>query len=459
MHIKQPAGCALLRETAHLKKVYKYGGTSVDSPVKLLENLRTAFEDPNAVSIVLSAPAGVTDLAYALADPEKREESMRGIERIYNGILAGLDLPGYCRLEVLEGLCEMRRLALELELGDSMDYLVTRGESLITIIAEGLGGGEWRRAKAEKFIRLTKNRTIDLRATRQAFARYDDFPERSIVNGFTGLDRDGNVRALDRNGTDSTAMVTALLQNVRLVRKGTDQEGILATDPQFVSNADTINLLGHAQLISMSERSRAFLQTSAMMYARKGDITLEVFSSANPRGPITRIFPDGHRGLCCMHEVVSVVGKSGFVMFSIDKIGMDNMFGFTERVLKLLRREFQTRYIYSTTGEENVDFVVPAAKIAGREDEVAERIRHMFRVDSITVQRLAVISVIGKDFKKNPRMVGRVYDCLDTPRWGKTSMLFHEQSFKGTSIVIGVEESRLKPTVQAIYDAVVVIKR
>lgn len=459
MHIKPATGCALLRETAYLKKVYKYGGTSVDDPVKLVKNLRTAFEDPNAVSIVLSAPAGVTDLAYALADPDKREESMREIERIYNSILDGLSLPSYSRLEVLEGLCEMRRLALELELGDSMDYLVTRGESLITIIVEGLGGGEWRRAKAEKFIRLTKNRTIDLRATQQAYARYDDFPERSIVNGFTGLDRDGNVRALDRNGTDSTAMVTALLRDVKLVRKGTDQAGILATDPQFVSNADTISLLGHAQLISMSERGRAFLQTSAMMYARKGGITLEVFSSANPGGPITRIYPDGCRGLSAMHDVVSVVGKPGFLMFSIDKIGMDNMFGFTERVLKLLRREFQTRYIYSTTGEENVDFVVPALEIAGREDEVVSRIRSTFRVDSITVQRLAVISVIGKDFGRNPRMVARVYDSLDTTRWGKTQMLFHEQSFKGASIVIGVEESRLKPTIQSIYDMVVKIRR
>lgn len=462
MRLTKLSGCAFLRETANILKAYKYGGTSLATSEKIRNHLQYAFKDQAAVSIVLSAPAGVTNLAYDLADPTKREESMREIECIFYAIVDGLrELPEAHKLEVLEGLCEMRRLAYEFQPGDSIDYLATRGEVLITIIAEGLSGGEWERVDPTKFIRLTKKGGIDLYATKRAFAAYDDFPKKSLVPGFLGLDRAGNVRALGRNGTDSTVMVVALLLKLKLVRKGTEYEGILATDPGFVNDPDTIDLLGHAQLISMAERSRSFLQTSAMEYARKGDITLEVFSASkvdtitDPGAPLTRIYPDGHKNLARMREVVSVVGKSGFTMFSIDKVGMDDMDGFSERVLMLLRREFRTGYIYSTTGEENVDFVVPTAKIAGRESEIANRIRQKFRVDSIHYQAVAIVSVIGKDLGKNPNMVGRIYCCLDTARWRKTNMLFHEQSFKGSSIVIGVEESRLRPTIEAIYDMVV----
>jgi aspartate kinase len=227
--------------------VQKFGGTSV-ADIQRIRNVANrvvkAYQTGNAVVVILSAMAGVTDRLIGLAkeateNPDRRE------------------------LDVLLATGEQTTAALLAMILKGMGY---KARSLLGHQAAVVTDCEYGNAR---ILDIGTDRVKQLLADHTIV----------VVAGFQGADIQGNITTLGRGGSDTSAVAIAAALSADVCEIYTDVDGIYTADPNICPRARKINVISYDEMLNMASLGAKVLQIRSVGFAKKYNIPVHVRSS------------------------------------------------------------------------------------------------------------------------------------------------------------------------------------
>jgi aspartate kinase len=227
--------------------VQKYGGTSVGDLKRIecvAQRVKATREAGNDVVVVLSAMGGETDRLLEMArqvsgNPAKRE------------------------LDVLLSTGEQVSIAL----------------LCMSLAAKGCAArsftGSQARIRTDTSHTKARIQGIDVDAVSDALAQ----SHVAVVAGFQGVDEAGNITTLGRGGSDTTAVALAAALEARECQIYTDVDGVYTSDPRVVPEARRLDTITFEEMLELASLGARVLQTRAVEFASKYNVTLRVLSS------------------------------------------------------------------------------------------------------------------------------------------------------------------------------------
>lgn len=227
--------------------VQKFGGTSVESPEKILliaERIRREKANGNECVVVVSAMGKTTDELISLAEgvtdqPDKRE----------------------------------------------MDMLLSTGEQVtISLLAmalakkglEAVSYTGWQAGITTEAVHGDA-RILDIRP--EKIQDQLDNGKVVIVAGFQGKTETGEITTLGRGGSDTTAVALAAALNADKCDIYTDVTGVFTTDPRSIKDARKLSEISYDEMLELANLGAGVLHPRAVEFAKNYQVVLQVRSS------------------------------------------------------------------------------------------------------------------------------------------------------------------------------------
>ncbi len=236
--------------------VQKYGGTSVETPEKILsvaEKVSRVYDSGNQIAVIVSAMGGTTNYLINLLhkvnpNPNPREYDMMVStgEQISTALLAS-------------AMSKMGKRAVSLtgfQAGIDTDSNHVRAKL--------------KRVYQGKMLSLLEEGKIP------------------IIAGFQGVSPSGDITTLGRGGSDTTAVAVAYALDADVCEIYTDVDGVYAADPRYVENPKHIEKISYDEMIEMAAHGAKVLHLRAVELARRYHVPL-IVRHAHIDGRETRI--------------------------------------------------------------------------------------------------------------------------------------------------------------------------
>ncbi|WP_448375867.1 aspartate kinase [Fervidobacterium sp.] len=311
--------------------VVKFGGSNfkiADDYSKVIRKIREMleFEKSKALVVVLSAAYGVTDkLIWAVNNFQSIDvhSFLNELYDLHASFLSSDDNGGYSQTN--EELQYLKSKVFELEkifdalklLGKVPDFakdlIVSYGERLNAyvvyrlLLREGLDF-ELRNPK-EWIITDGKfgNASVLLEQTRALFEKglSEWNANHSIVPGFYGSSKNGDLTLLGRGGTDYTATVLAYALNAEYVVLFKDVDGLLSGDPKIVKNPMLLDKLSYDEIEELSYFGAKVVHPNTVEPIKNSSIPLYIcnFLEDFNLSKCTVISSEKHRSERCVKSV------------------------------------------------------------------------------------------------------------------------------------------------------------
>jgi aspartate kinase len=229
--------------------VQKYGGTSVANVERIrrvAQRVAKTHDQGNAVVVILSAMAGVTDSLIDLAQkaaeqPDKRE------------------------LDVLLATGEQTTAALLAMMLQAMGY---KAQSMMGYQADLVTDSEYGNARIIEIGTERLRKAVDRGII-------------VVVAGFQGHDIKGNITTLGRGGSDTSGIAIAAALNADVCEIYTDVDGIYTADPNICPKARKLKFISYDEMLNMASLGAKVLQIRSVGFAKKYNIPVHVRSSFN----------------------------------------------------------------------------------------------------------------------------------------------------------------------------------
>lgn len=136
-------------------------------------------------------------------------------------------------------------------------YLKTQGINAISLSSLQIG------------LKTRQNRLVDLntKAINQYFQKYDVL----VIPGFQGIDRQKNIRILQKGDSDYTAVYLARRLNLNEVYIYSDVCGIYTGDPKYINEARLISHVGYRQALDLAKHKARIICYKALLEGYKKD--------------------------------------------------------------------------------------------------------------------------------------------------------------------------------------------
>ena len=105
----------------------------------------------------------------------------------------------------------------------------------------------------------------------------------SVVTGFQGINKQGDLTTLGRGGSDLTAVAVAAVIEADECRIYSDVDGVFNSDPNIVENARKISTLDCSEMFELSSSGAKILQSRAVELASKYHVPLHILSTFKPK--------------------------------------------------------------------------------------------------------------------------------------------------------------------------------
>src|SRR5688500_525323 len=232
--------------------VQKFGGTSVGS-VERIRNVARRVAKWKAAGhdlvVVPSAMAGETNRLIALAEAIQKPADPRE-----------LDVIAATGEQVTIGLLSMALMA-------------------IGVKAKSYAGWQVKVLTNSAFTR-TRIISIDEERIKHDLKRGHVV----VVAGFQGVDEHGNITALGRGGSDTSAVALAAALKAEECHIYTDVDGIYTTDPRLVPEARRLHSITFEEMLEMAGAGSKVLQIRSVEFAGKYRVPTRVLSSLTDPG-------------------------------------------------------------------------------------------------------------------------------------------------------------------------------
>lgn len=227
--------------------VQKFGGTSVGSLERIAAvaaQIADAHRGGAALIVVVSAMSGETDRLFRLAHQVNAKPSARELASL---ITTGEQI-------------SMNLLALCLH-----------GHGVQTLGLTGTQAG----VRTSSNPLAARIESIDTQTIHDALAQRRVV----IVAGFQGVDATGNITALGRGGSDTSAVALAAVFQARECQIYTDVDAIYSADPRLVPHAQRLTRIAMPLMLELASLGAKVLQLRSVELAGKYQVPLRVLSS------------------------------------------------------------------------------------------------------------------------------------------------------------------------------------
>ncbi len=432
-----------------MKKVVKFGGSSLASAEQFKKVGNIIRADESRVYVVPSAPGKrnsedtkVTDmLLHAYETASKGEDitgEMAAIKARYDEIITGLGLD-FSLDKDFEEITE--KLTAE----PLVDYAASRGEFLNGKIMAAYLGITFIDAAEVIFFNAEGNLN-DYKTYKTLGQRLKE-NERAVIPGFYGMGKDGKVKTFSRGGSDVTGSIVAKACRADVYENWTDVSGFLVADPRIVPNPKAIKYITYRELRELSYMGASVLHEDAIFPVRHCGIPINIRNTNAPEDSGTWIV----ESTCQKQDyvVTGIAGKKDFCTIFISKAMMNSEIGFGRKVLQAFE-ENDISFEHMPSGIDTMTIVVHADEFIHKEQSVVSAIHRLAEPDSVEIESgLALVAVVGRGMKSASGTAGKLFTALAKEG---INIRMIDQGSSELNIIIGVDNKDFETAIKAIYN-------
>lgn len=409
-----------------MRKVLKFGGTSVGSGEAMRRTADIIMADDCQRAVVVSAMSGVTNSLLEMMSEQGREvpEYLAWLREKHlkaaEGNVSVTLMPDY--LEVLEhrlsGLGHLIHLYRQDEdrimyqdalasWGERLSSLTlsyilrSRGADSVALTSEDIGivaSGPPGNGGAE--LSGTEN---NLRRTLVPLLQAGKVP---IITGYYGCDGRGRPLTFGRGGSDYSAAVVGHGVDADEVEIWTDVDGFMSADPRVVKGARTIAEMDYGEAAELAYFGAKVLHPRTIEPAKRKGVAVLVKNTFNPQGKGTRIHGLSRGSNDLLRSVALKTGLTIVKVYSSELVYQPEL---VARILGAISSNGATIYAVSTS-LSTLAVVVPSDSV----QDVCERLRG-FRdeVESIKIKEdAALICAVGDGMLESCGVSAKIFAAV-----------------------------------------------
>jgi aspartate kinase len=433
-----------------LKKVVKFGGSSLADAVQFKKVGDIIRADASRVYVVPSAPGKrfkkdtkVTDLLYRMFHQAEEGKDFSGtlaeIKSRYDDIITGLGLDDFSLDQ------EFALIEENMKGSPTADYAASRGEYLNGRVMARYLGYEF--IDAAEVIFFDEHGVLLADKTKKVMRERLDQVPRAVIPGFYGQGFDGKVKTFSRGGSDITGSIVAGACRADVYENWTDVSGFMVADPRIINNPVRIETITYRELRELSYMGASVLHEDAIFPVRSEGIPINIRNTNEPEADGTWIVES-----TCQksgYVITGIAGKKGFCTVLINKAMMNSEVGFGRKVLQAFE-ENDISFEHMPSGIDTMTIVVHEDEFIHKEQRVVSTIHRYAQPDSIEIESdLALIAVVGRGMKSMRGTAGRIFSAL---AHAHVNVRMIDQGSSELNIIIGVENHDFETAVKAIYD-------
>ncbi len=433
-----------------MKKVVKFGGSSLADAVQFKKVGDIIRADASRVYVVPSAPGKrfkkdtkVTDLLYRMFHQAEEgkdfSDTLAEIRSRYEDIITGLGLSDFSLDQ------EFALIEENMKQSPDADYAASRGEYLNGRVMARYLGYEF--IDAAEVIFFDEHGALIADKTKKVMRERLDQVPRAVIPGFYGQGFDGKVKTFSRGGSDITGSIVAGACRADVYENWTDVSGFMVADPRIINNPVRIETITYRELRELSYMGASVLHEDAIFPVRSEGIPINIRNTNEPEADGTWIVES-----TCQksgYVITGIAGKKGFCTVLINKAMMNSEVGFGRKVLQAFE-ENDISFEHMPSGIDTMTIVVHEDEFIHKEQRVVSTIHRYAQPDSIEIESdLALIAVVGRGMKSMRGTAGRIFSAL---AHAHVNVRMIDQGSSELNIIIGVENHDFETAVKAIYD-------
>ena len=439
-----------------MKKVVKFGGSSLASAEQFKKVGAIIKSDESRVYVVPSAPGKrfsddtkVTDMLLHVYETAKAgndfTEEVKAIKARYDEIITGLEIKDFSLDKDFEEITKQLEDLTNPDPMCTLDYVASRGEFLNGKIMAAYLGFEFIDAAEVIFFNAEGN--LNSYKTEKVLGERLAKTQHAVVPGFYGLGKDGKVKTFSRGGSDVTGSIVAQASRADVYENWTDVSGFLVADPRIVPDPKPIKYITYRELRELSYMGASVLHEDAIFPVRHCGIPINIRNTNAPEDAGTWIV----ESTCQKQDyvVTGIAGKKDFCTIFITKAMMNSEIGFGRKVLQAFE-ENNISFEHMPSGIDTMTIVVHADEFIDKEQSVVSAIHRLAEPDSVEIESgLALIAVVGRGMKSASGTAGKLFTALANKG---INIKMIDQGSSELNIIIGVENRDFETAIKAIYN-------
>ena len=433
-----------------MKKVVKFGGSSLASAEQFNKVKSIITADPHRRYVIPSAPGKrfsddtkVTDMLYDCYDTavngKNFEEKLDKIHARYQEIIDGLRL----NLSLDE---EFEKIFEYFQNGAGVNYAASRGEYLNGIIMSHYLGFDF--IDAAEVIFFDENGEFDSEKTNNILSMRLEKTEHAVIPGFYGAMPNGTIKTFSRGGSDITGSIVARAVKADLYENWTDVSGFLVTDPRIVENPEPMEIITYRELRELAYMGASVLHDEAIFPVRREGIPINIKNTNDPSAPGTLIVESTCKKP--KYTITGIAGKKGFASVNLEKDRMNTEIGFGRRVLSVFE-ENGLSFEHIPSGIDTMSVFVQQSDFEEKEQKILAGLHRNVVPDFLEIHsNIALIAVVGRGMKSTEGTAGKLFTALAKE---DINIRMIDQGSSELNIIIGVNEKDFEKATKAIYHA------
>ena len=423
-----------------IKKILKFGGSSVASPERIREVASIVLDaaKKEKVVVVISAFQGVTnqllecarlaelgDIKYQAMYNALVKRHISALKILHNNrppknVATNLQSMLTELSDVLQGIYLLRHGSPR-----ALDLTASFGERLSAlIIASFLNQSQSscfvdsrEMVKTDdQFTRAIVHFDRTNRAIKSHFKKLFEHSNKRlipVVTGFIGSTDKGLTTTIGRNGSDYSAAIFGAALDVSLIEIWTDVDGILSADPRSVPAAFVVPQMSYEEAMELSYFGAKVLHASTIAPAVAKHIPIDIKNTLNPSAAGTRISHHISRWEGVAKGITSVDECTLLTLRGMSMVGVP---GIAERLFRALAsHNVNVILISQASSEHTICFAIStsdavAAKKAVHQEFHFELQSKLTSLDEKPNQ--TIVAIVGDGMKGTPGVSGKVFQAL-----------------------------------------------
>lgn len=454
-------------------RVLKFGGSSLASAERFVQvaQIIQGKRKESPVAIVVSAPQGITNHLVALADSsiksEQIEQGLAHFNQVISTIIDDLAVTvnGFDRIHAQQSLInyenELKRyLEGTLLLNFCPDHIIARiicmGERLsVAILSSILKASQYDviEISPEKFLVTTDsplNAVADLVEAKAKFnSVYGEISDVAVMPGFMGVNTQGQVTTLGRNGSDYSAAVLAVCAQAECCEIWTDVDGVFNADPRSIKDASLIDYLSYQEAMELSYFGASVLHPKTIGPLAQHHIPCLIKNTGNPEAPGTLIGNESDN----KNIVKAISNLDKLTMVNVSGPGMKGMVGMASRVFAAMSRENISLVMISQSSSEYcISFCIYTADKALAEESLKEEFELELLnglLDPIELRdKLSIVCLVGDGMQQQQGVAAKFFNSLAQAR---VNIIAIAQDSSERSICVVIEEKKCTDAIKVVH--------
>ena len=441
-------------------RVLKFGGSSLASAERFVQ-VATIIEEisqKTAVAVVVSAPQGVTNHLVALAqDPSDETAIAQGltlfkqsIENIINDLNASIQ--SFDRQHAEQALAYWeQQLTRYLKGANLLSYcpehirarIISTGERLSVAMLTSVlkaKGHQVDEIAPEKFLitnDCSLNAVADLVLCKENFQKqYVGLANIAIMPGFIGVNSQGEITTLGRNGSDYSAAVLAVCAQAQCCEIWTDVDGIYNADPRVIKEASLLDYLSYQEAMELSYFGASVLHPKTIGPIAQYHIPCLIKNTGNPQAAGTLIANENDQ----QKKVKAISNLDNLTMINVSGPGMKGMVGMASRVFATMSRENISLVMISQSSSEYcISFCVYSHEAEGAKQSLSEEFELELLnglLEPIVLKgNLSIVSLVGDGMHHQRGVAAKLFSSLAQARVNVVAIA-QDSSERSISVVI-----------------------